>query len=114
MEESIGRHRLETVQDLRDLANKANQKLAGKRVRLIAAMPKGMTDLAMRVLLKMCEERIKQISEVVLLKAILPGVGEISMNVLFAEYLNDDEACKTFIESNEKMKLEKLSFVLED
>lgn len=91
---------------------KEAEKELGRRITVIVGTKDELKDEAMHEMLPMVEKEIrKNHMKFAATTVLAPGEGAITLNILLAEYLHEDNACANFLIKQAKYKLTKINLV---
>lgn len=91
---------------------KEAEKELGRRITVIVGTKDELKDEAMHEMLPMVEKEIrKNHMKFAATTVLAPGAGAITLNILLAEYLHEDNACANFLIKQAKYKLTKINLV---
>lgn len=100
-----------TIPKLRELVKSAENKF-GRKITVIVGTKEEVSDQKMHELLPFVEEKVrKHKMKFAATTVIMPGIGAVTLNILFAEYLHDENACANFLVKQKKYGLIKVNLV---
>lgn len=99
------------INTLREKVAEAEKEL-GRKVTVIVGTKENVTDEMLHELLPMVELQVKKRNmKFAATQVGALGAGFVTLNILFAEYLYDDNACANFLIKQVKYSLTKINFV---
>lgn len=103
--------KVRTHEQLRDAVS-AYERQSGKQVRVIVGVKASMTEQEALSALPLVEEQVRMAGlKFAATTIIIPGVGMTTLNILFKEYLNIDNAAQNFVIKQKKYELQKVFFM---
>lgn len=100
-----------TTQKLREMVKSAENKL-GRKITVIVGTNENVSDEKMHKFLPIVEKEVKKKKmKFAATTIIMPGTGAVTLNILFAEYLHDENACANFLIKQKKYGLTKVNLV---